>query len=101
MIEVLLKEVNIKTAPLIEASFAEVSAIREDILGFLDDNIKDCLQDEIETILGSRDEFRVAFRLLIRILAQNKFTYKSQSSVLVKLFADFICKDARGEEVQE
>lgn len=76
-IESFLKDINLQTAPQIEASFTDISNIKDDILGFLDDNIRDSLQDEIEAIIGSSDNFRVAFRLLIQILTQNKFTYKS------------------------
>lgn len=100
LIEMLLKKVNLQTVSQIESKFTDLTSIKAEILGFLDDNLSEALSDEIEVILGSNDEYRLAFKLLIQILSQNKFTYRSQSSVLVKLFSDMVKRNSQNHNAE-
>jgi hypothetical protein len=90
MLELLLNNFNGATIPLFEQSLTNTSTINQEIKNLLDENLVESQADNIDVILAADIKFKVAFKLLITVLAQSKYTYKSQSSVLLRIFADLI-----------
>jgi hypothetical protein len=83
MLQLLLNNFNSHTLPLFEVGLTGTETINQDIRDLLDENLVESHADNIDIVLAADVKFKVAFKLLITVLAQSKYTYKSQSAVLL------------------